>query len=231
MSTYPGAMEQPDPELLPHWSTVLAVVAHPDDESFGLGGVLDAFARRGTGVQVLCLTHGEASTLRGVPGDLSSVRQSELRAAAEVLGVSKTWLRDYPDGGLAEVADDDLTAAVLDVAQVASPDGLLAFDPSGVTGHPDHMAATAAALRAAGLLEVPALGWCLPAAVLDQLNRELGSTFVGRAEEEIHLRIMVDRSRQLAASRAHASQALPESVLWRRLELLGAGESLRWLRP
>lgn len=220
-----------DPELLPEWSSVLAVVAHPDDESFGLGGVLDAFARRGAAMQVLCLTHGEASTLQGVPGDLSSLRQSELRAAAVVLGVSKAWLLDFPDGGLPQVAEDALTAAVLQVAKAASPDGLLVFDTTGVTGHADHVAATEAALRAAELLAVPALGWCLPAVVADQLNRELGSTFVGRTAQEIDLRIMVDRSRQLAASRAHASQALPESVLWRRLELLGAGESLRWLRP
>ena len=43
---------------------VAAVVAHPDDESFGLGGVLATFAAQGRLVHVLCLTHGEASTAR-----------------------------------------------------------------------------------------------------------------------------------------------------------------------
>ncbi|MGB8501155.1 PIG-L deacetylase family protein, partial [Mycobacterium sp.] len=47
---------------LPAWSSVLAVVTHPDDESFGLGAILDAFNRAGTRTSVLCLTHGEAST-------------------------------------------------------------------------------------------------------------------------------------------------------------------------
>src|SRR5450759_989291 len=69
-------------DVLPAWATVLAVVAHPDDESFGLGALLDAFARAGAGVEALCLTHGEASTLHGAPGDLASLRGTELAAAS-----------------------------------------------------------------------------------------------------------------------------------------------------
>jgi LmbE family N-acetylglucosaminyl deacetylase len=54
-------------DVLPAWTTVLAVVAHPDDESFGLGALLDGFTGAGASVEVLCLTHGEASTLHGPP--------------------------------------------------------------------------------------------------------------------------------------------------------------------
>jgi LmbE family N-acetylglucosaminyl deacetylase len=53
--------------VLPVWTSVLAVVAHPDDESFGLGAILDAFTRAGARGEVLCLTHGEASTLTAPP--------------------------------------------------------------------------------------------------------------------------------------------------------------------
>lgn len=215
---------------LPAWTSVLAVVAHPDDESFGLGGVLDAFVRGGAAVDVLCLTHGEASTLHGVEGDLLSVRESELTAAADLLGVSHAWLRNHRDGALGEVDPQILTGAVLAVAQEVLPGGLLVFDTNGITGHPDHLAATAAAVRASEALDIPVLGWTLPSSVATQLNRELGSSFVGRPPQEIDLQVTVDRSRQRSASRAHASQALPESVLWRRLELLGDRESLRWLR-
>src|SRR5664280_3759531 len=77
-------------------SAVLAVVAHPDDESFGLGAVLAAFAAGGARVAVLCFTHGEASTLHGVAGDLHRLRAHELAAAAHVLGVATTVLRSYP---------------------------------------------------------------------------------------------------------------------------------------
>ena len=80
------------------------------------------------------------------------------------------------------------------------------------------------------MLDLPVLGWTLPETVAAQLNQELGATFKGRADGEIDLRVSIDRGRQLQASRAHVSQALPDSVLWRRLELLGDIESLRWLR-
>ena len=49
---------------LPPWRSVLAVVAHPDDESFALGAVLAGFADAGAAVALLCFTHGESSTRR-----------------------------------------------------------------------------------------------------------------------------------------------------------------------
>jgi LmbE family N-acetylglucosaminyl deacetylase len=214
---------------LPAWSTVLAVVAHPDDESFGLGAILDAFDRAGTRTAVLCLTRGEASTLHGVAGELSAVRGREFAAAARTLGVADTVLRDFPDGALGQVRRSSLVGEVIDEARAVRADGLLVFDPSGVTGHPDHAAATAAALLATAGVELPVLGWTLPTAVADRLNRELGTGFVGHRAADIDLQLTVDRARQTAACAAHVSQAIPTSVLWRRLELLGDSEYLRWL--
>ena len=216
---------------LPAWTSVLAVVAHPDDESFGLGAVLDAFTSTGASGTVLCLTHGEASTLHGVAGDLHAVREAELTHAAEILGVTRTVLRDFPDGALADVTADRLSAEVVRVAAVVEPDGLLVFDPSGVTGHPDHVTATAAALAAAEALGLPVLGWTLPEPVAAVLNDERGTSFVGHAPADIDCVVPVDRTRQRRAIAAHASQALPASVLWRRLELLGDTEHVRLLNP
>ena len=218
-------------DALPVWMSVLAVVAHPDDESFGLGAVLDAFARAGAGVEVLCLTHGEASTLHGAPGDLASLRGAELAAAADVLGVTRAMLMDHPDGDLSGLPDGMLVAEAVAAGDSCHADGVLVFDTAGVTGHPDHIAATAAGVLAAQMLNLPVLGWTLPEAVAAQLNQELGASFVGHQDEDIDLRVSVDRTRQRLASHAHVSQALPSSVLWRRLELLGDTESLRWLRP
>jgi LmbE family N-acetylglucosaminyl deacetylase len=216
-------------DVLPAWTTVLAVVAHPDDESFGLGALLDGFAGGGASVEVLCLTQGEASTLHGAPGDLASLRGTELAAAAEVLGVTRAMLKDHPDGDLSDLPVEMLAAEVVAAAEACGAEGLLAFDTAGVTGHPDHRAATAAGLLAAQMLNLPVLGWTLPITVAAQLNHELGAGFVGHPDQEIDLRVSVDRTRQRLASHAHKSQALPSSVLWRRLELLGDTESLRWL--
>ncbi len=214
---------------LPAWNTALAVVAHPDDESFGLGAILDAFHRAGTTTSVLCLTRGEASTLHGTAGDLAAVRGTEFAVAARTLGVTGAVIRNFPDGALSQVCRSALAGEVIDAARAANADGLLVFDPGGVTGHPDHVAATAAALLAGTGLGLPVLGWTLPAAVARRLNDEFGAGFVGHRASEIDIELPVDRRKQSAACAAHVSQAIPTSVLWRRLELLGETEHLRWL--
>ena len=215
---------------LPAWGSVLAVVAHPDDESFALGGVLAAFAAAGGRVSVLCLTRGEASTLHGVAGDLTRLRADELAAAAESLGLHAATLLTYPDGRLPEVDLDELAAHVVATARDVGAEGLIGFDLTGVTGHPDHAHATAAALRAAETLDLPVLGWALPELVAQQLRDERGVPFEGRAEADIDFVVTVDRVVQHQAVGCHPSQAVPGSVLWRRLELLGDDEHLLWLR-
>lgn len=215
---------------LPAWRRVLVVVAHPDDESFGLGAVLAEITAAGAAVTLLCLTHGEASTLPAAAGGLHDVRARELAAAAAVLGLERTALRAYPDGRLADERRARLAGEVLDEVRRSRPDGLLVFDPSGVTGHPDHAAATAAAVAAAELADLPVLGWTVPDEVADRLNAEHGTAFTGTPAEDVDLVLTVDRTRQRAAITAHASQAVPTSVLWRRLELLGDSEYLRLVR-
>ncbi|WP_208605839.1 PIG-L family deacetylase [Streptomyces albus] len=230
VSSAPDHSPPPDGRL-PRWRSVLAVVAHPDDESFALGALLAAFAADGARVSVLCLTHGEASTLHGVAGDLERLRAGELAAAAAALGADDVRLLAYPDGRLAAADPAELAGRVEAVAQETGPDGLLVFDPTGVTGHPDHAAATAAALGAAEGLGLPVLGWTVPEAVADQLRREHGAAFDGHPPEAVDLTVTVDRARQFKAVACHRSQAVPGSVLWRRLELLGDREHLRLLRP
>lgn len=214
---------------LPRWSSVLAVVAHPDDESFGLGAALDAFARAGSDVSVLCLTHGEASTL-GPAGDLGVLRAKELQIAAGALGVDSAVLLDHPDGALATVDLNTLKRDILAQIRASGADGLLVFDPSGVSGHADHSAATAAALAAARCVDLPVLGWTIPRLVADRLNRKFWTAFAGHDSRDIDLVVPVDRENQRIASLAHASQAVPTSVLWHRLDLLGNQEHFRWLR-
>ena len=207
---------------------LLAVVAHPDDESFGLGALLAEASTAGWSIGVLCATHGEASTLHGVAGDLHAVRELELRRAAQHLGVSWVRLLDHPDGALADQADtwvDDVAAAV---AQFR-PDLLLTFDPNGITGHADHIAATRAALGVGRVHGVPVLAWGLPPHVVQDLADEGVRGFVPQPDDVPTLTVAVDRTAQRRAIEEHPSQAVPGSPLWRRLELLGDVEHLRWL--
>ncbi len=66
---------------------------------------------------------------------------------------------------------------------------------------------------------------------MDRLCHDFGPGSTGRRDEEIDLRVNVDRARERVASHSLQGQALPGSARWRRLELLADTESLRWLRP
>ena len=207
---------------------VLAVVAHPDDESFGLGAVIVAFSRLGSDTALLCFTHGGASSLHGVDGDLHGVRQSELTRAAATLGVGAVRLLDYPDGKLDVMSLDTLRTDVEAMIKRFHPDMLLVFDKGGVTGHPDHTRATEAAISSARG-DFPVVAWALPQEVAAALNLEFGTAFCGRPPAELDFRLPVDRATQRRAIACHASQASDNPVLWRRLELLGDTEWLRIL--
>jgi LmbE family N-acetylglucosaminyl deacetylase len=206
------------------------VCAHPDDESFGLGAVLAVLTDAGVRVDVLCFTHGEASTLHATPGELGTVRVAELTEAATHTGVSQTELLAYPDGGLDDQPLDELAGHVRRLAEATGADTLLVFDLGGITGHPDHQRATEAALAAADNGCFSVLAWAVPDAVAEALNAEFGTGFVGRPASEVDIVLSVDRRRQLASIRCHASQSIDNPVLWRRLELQGDLEWLVWLQ-
>jgi LmbE family N-acetylglucosaminyl deacetylase len=217
-------------QVLPRLTRVLAVCAHPDDESFGLGAVLATLAAAGSHSSVLCFTHGEASTLGLDAGDLRRVRAGELAAAAAALGADGTALLSYPDGALSGVPLSRLADDVRRAVELTSPQALLVFDEGGITGHPDHCQATAAALAAAGRHDLNVIAWTIPGHVAEALNDEFATTFTGRSKAQIDLTITVDRAAQLEAIACHASQSTHNPVLWRRLQLLGSTEHLRYLR-
>ena len=215
----------------PVWTSVLAVIAHPDGASYGLGAILDAFVVAGVRVEVLCLTHGQRWTLHGAPGDIAALRGAELASAADVLGPGRAGMADCTDGTLSALGEATMVAEVVAAADSCFPDGLLVFDTAAMTGHLDHVAATSAGLLAAETLRLPVLGWAFSAEAAAQLRQEFGVSPTGRVGEEVDLRVTLDRARQRLASHALQGPALPGSPRWRRLELLATTESLRWLRP
>jgi LmbE family N-acetylglucosaminyl deacetylase len=204
------------------------VCAHPDDESFGLGAVISTLIDQGASIDLVCLTHGEASTLGSSTVDLAQVRRGELAAAAHDLGITTVHQLDHPDGHLATVDLSELVAVIEPLAE--HHDLLLVFDEDGITGHPDHIHATAAAMAVADQLDLPVLAWTLDGHVADTLNTEYDARFVGRADNEIHVRLPVDRRRQQAAMRCHDSQFTSNPIPERRIALTGDSEPLRYLR-
>jgi LmbE family N-acetylglucosaminyl deacetylase len=137
---------------------LLAVLAHPDDESLGFGGTLARYAAEGVETHLVTATRGERGRYgsQGKTADpeiVGRAREAELQAAAEALGISKVSLLGYPDGALDQV---DSAAAIHAVAQHIRrirPDVVVTFGPEGGYGHPDHIAIsqfTTAALVCAG---------------------------------------------------------------------------------
>lgn len=131
---------------------LLAIFAHPDDESFRPGGTLALLARRGVHVQILTATHGEAGS-RGSPPlcsleSLPAVREKELCCACTALGIQSPILLDYQDGQLAEADLETLTAKILAIFCELHPQIMLTFGADGLSGHPDHIAIGLAAAEA-----------------------------------------------------------------------------------
>lgn len=80
-------------------NTMLVILAHPDDESFSVGGTLAKFATHGVRVILICATRREAGVSGMKPEDAGEIREGELREAAKHLGI-EVYLLDYRDGGL-----------------------------------------------------------------------------------------------------------------------------------
>jgi len=126
--------------------TILAVWAHPDDESFVAGGLLAAASDAGSKVVCVTATRGEEGTSdpdRWPDTRLARTRTRELAAAQAVLGVSEHRWLTYRDGSCDRVPSGRGMADVAQVIDEVRPDTIVTFGPDGFTGHPDHRAVSA----------------------------------------------------------------------------------------
>ena len=149
--------------------TLLAVFAHPDDESFGIGGTLARYAAEGARVVLACATLGEAGEISdpslGAKEQLAEIRERELRCACDALGIVELHLLGYRDSGMAESPDNDdprslaqadpaeVVGKIVRVIRQVRPQVVVTFEAGGGYGHPDHIAIhrhTVAAFHAAG---------------------------------------------------------------------------------
>ena len=135
--------------------TILAVLAHPDDETFGLGGTLAFYAQKGFDVYYACATRGEvgsadAEYMQGFK-DTAEMRTDELNRAAKILGLKDVFFLGYRDSGMpgsednkhpnAQVAHsiDEVAGNVVKYIRELKPEVVLTFDPIGGYKHPDHI--------------------------------------------------------------------------------------------
>jgi LmbE family N-acetylglucosaminyl deacetylase len=138
--------------------SMMAVLAHPDDESLGFGGALAHYAAEGATVGLITATRGEHGrfgdgTSHPGPEALGHIREAELRCAASKLGVRDVALLGYADGQLDRADPAEAVARIVVQLRRVRPHVVLTFGADGAYGHPDHIAIcqlTTAATLAAG---------------------------------------------------------------------------------
>jgi LmbE family N-acetylglucosaminyl deacetylase len=137
----------------------MAVLAHPDDESLGVGGTLAKYAAEGVDVFVVTATRGDGGRFYGHrrgddrhPGPLAlaAIREAELRDAAAVLGLREVSVLGYHDQHLDETDPRDASGRIAAEVRRFRPDVVVTFGPDGAYGHPDHVAISQ--LTTAGLI-------------------------------------------------------------------------------
>ena len=137
---------------------LLAVLAHPDDESLGFGGIFAKYADEGVETFLITATRGEYGWFgepEDFPGEetLGKMREAELKQAAEILGIREVIILDYVDGHLDQVDPNEIIDSIAHHIRRIKPHVVITFDPYGAYGHPDHIAicqfTTAAIVQAA----------------------------------------------------------------------------------
>lgn len=229
--------------------TILAIFAHPDDESIACGGTLARAADAGARVVVLCASRGEAGSVCDptlVPdGDLGRVRTHELRDAAAVLGVAELIVMDHPDGDLRWDHVPELHHEIVTTIERYRPDAVITFAEDGLYWHLDHIGVherTYTAVRSLGPEAPPLYYVTMPQgimrAVVEAAHAKGGappdSSLWGIAPDAfgdaatpatfvVDVRSYI--SRKLAAIRCHRTQMGPNNPLaW-----LDDEDARRWL--
>lgn len=143
--------------------SLLAIFAHPDDESIMAGGTLALHAARGDHTAIICATRGEWGPISDETlanrANLGAVRERELRAACEVLGVS--WLRflELEDGRIASVIgaqeEEKTLEKIVRAVRELRPQTVITFGPDGLYGHADHIAIGQLTTKACGVAGDP----------------------------------------------------------------------------
>ncbi len=125
---------------------LMAVTAHPDDESLGLGGTLAKYSGAGVETHIVAGTRGErgrfgdGSEPHPGPEALGRIREAELRAAAAELGVREVSLLGYIDAALDQADPVEAIGRIVSHIRRVRPQVVITFDPWGAYGHPDHIA-------------------------------------------------------------------------------------------
>ena len=181
---------------------IFGIFAHPDDEAFGPSGTLLKMHEDGFDLHLIVLTDGEAGVNPDNIPNLGEVRLNEWRSAAKLIGAQYTHALHYPDGALETVDTDELDKRVGDILVGITKDygepievSFMTFEPTGLTGHRDHVVAANLTTRLAHTLHAHEVWYFC----LDKGQAPLEGTayYEPRAREDDYITRRIDVSRHL----------------------------------
>lgn len=124
---------------------LLAVFAHPDDESMGMGGTLAKYSAEGVETYYVCASRGERGWFgseEANPGleRLGEIRTQEVENAVKELGLCGLYFLDYIDGDVDQANHAEAIGKIVSHIRNIQPQVIVTFPPDGNYGHPDHIA-------------------------------------------------------------------------------------------
>lgn len=193
---------------------LLAVFAHPDDESFICGGTLAKYAGEGVDITLVSATRGEMGRRMGNPPYLNresmpAAREAELREACAALGIRGLRFLGLRDKTVEFEDEHALTSRIVEWIRELAPDAVLTFHET-LGGHPDHCAigkATTAAYKLSGYSG--GLYYITFGSAMEHPER-----FGYRKEDVVKIDVSGQLAQKLAAFRAHRCQTEIDEWVW-----------------
>jgi mycothiol S-conjugate amidase len=137
---------------------LLAIHAHPDDESSKGSGTMAKYADEGTKVVLVCATRGEEGDILnprmdqpGIKERMAELREAELETACDILGVEAIYQLGYRDSGMPKTGSnehpdafcnadpDEAVGRLVEIIRTERPEVVLCYDESRGYEHPDHV--------------------------------------------------------------------------------------------
>jgi LmbE family N-acetylglucosaminyl deacetylase len=204
---------------------IVGVWAHPDDESFVMGGLMAAAAQSGARVVCITATRGELGAQdagRWPLERLAEIRTGEMADALNALGVREHRWLGYVDGSCPSVDEGEAAGRIAEILREVSPRTMITFGPDEFTKHPDHLAVSAWTTQAFGRAAIPGASLYYAAITPEQVDEYIRAypeingwapdTPPSTALEDIAVDLDLDErlvEQKLAALRAHRSQTGP----------------------
>jgi len=196
--------------------TILGIWAHPDDETFSMGGLIACASANGQKVACVTATKGDAGKtsdpVRWPQENLADIRVKELKQALGILGnVDHYWL-EYKDGCLCDCAVNRAVSQLESIIDNVRPDTIITFEPKGITGHSDHQTISNWAKKAAANKKVQIFGACEGEERFEDIGREL--------DEQYDIYFNIDKPFMISKHKADIYLKLSDGILDKKMDAL-----------